>query len=426
MVLPSILLLTQDLNSTMKVSYHPALLVLFSSSVSYGFVNTRCTHPGARDIFRNECAEFMVTAGSDTYRVRLPNTASHGIATIGSMYDDKHRRADPANADPSPTDFQKRTTTLEVMTTTPAHLDVPSEQLLPPTPSQSQNLTSHTDTNQYGRPTPPLPPYQLPTDWPFDPEDLTLTTLKSHVSDRTMVFTSTYTTPDSTKPITSSSSIAAFTQQYPANDNIGPGINNVPIKHIKGQGQGGQKVTYPNKKGSGLCKKAKKCITIDKVGPIRTCLEDLQSKIHLLAKHKSDITFAPLQPIACSPAQDSKYCAFVELVPWQPLKASNERAFHQMNIQPYTNMTYNAVPIGAIKEGVDWIKQGKAKLCGASLLPVPLPVDMYHPQEKGKVYTLRVDINTELPDMDTSVVAAYKSIEDEGDGLYWDSDSDDL
>lgn len=420
LVLLSTLLLTQDSNSTMKVSSHPALLVLFSSSVSYGFVNTRCAHPGARDVFRNECAEFMVTAGWDTYGVRLPNTASHGIATIGSMYDDKRRRADSASADPSQTDFQKRTTMLETVTSTLAHLDVPSEQLLPPTPSQSQNSTTH---GYHGNPTPPKSkqPHQWPTNWSYS-----LTTPESHVPVRTMFFTSTYTTPDSSMPITSSSSIAAFTQQYPANDNIGPGINNVPMKQIKGLGQNGQKITYPNKKGSGLCKKARKCITIDKVGPIRTCLEDLQDKIHLLAKHKSNLTFAPLQPIACSPAQDSKYCAYVELVPWQPLKASNEREFQKMNIQPYTNMTYNAVPIGAIKEGVDWIKQGKAKLCGASLLPVPLPVNMDHPQEKGKVYTLRVDINTELPDMNTSVVAAYKSIEDEGNGLYWDSDSDDL
>ncbi|KAF1349924.1 hypothetical protein BDV97DRAFT_178817 [Delphinella strobiligena] len=384
----------------MKVSSQAALLVLFSGSVSYGFVNTRCVHPGVRDVLRNECAEFMVTAGSDTYGVRLPNTASQGIATIGNMYDDKRRQADPASADPSQTDFQKRTTMPGVVTVTStlAHLDVPSEQSLPPTPSQPQNPTIHTQnpTVHKHNPTPPK---------------------SSHPSVRTMLFSLNYTSHDPTAPITStgsmlhsstsSSSSAAYTQQYPANDNIGPGINNVPIKHIKGEGQGGKKITYPNKKGSGLCKKARKCITIDKVGPIRTCLEDIQAKIHLLAQHNSTLTFAPLQPIACSPAHDSKYCAYVQLVPWQPLKESNERKFQKMNIQPYRGMNYSAVPIGAIKEGVDWIKQGKAKLCGESLLPVPLPVQLDHPEERGKVYTLKIDVNTELPDMDPSLIDAY-------------------
>lgn len=191
---------------------------------------------------------------------------------------------------------------------------------------------------------------------------------------------------------------------------VGPGINNVPIKSISGEGEGGKKITYPNMQGSALCKKAKHCVAIDNKGPVVSCLEDLKNKIHYLAAYKSDLVFEPMQPIACSPALNSKYCAFIELVPWQPKNGKNTELFNQMNTVPYRLMEYNQVNIGAIAEGIDWMKKTtKAKLCGSSLLPVPEPGSelMGRHEEKGKVYVLRVDVNPGLPPMDDDIIEAY-------------------
>lgn len=70
-----------------------------------------------------------------------------------------------------------------------------------------------------------------------------------------------------------------------------------------------------------------------------------------------------------------------------------------MDTEPYVGMKYNEVPIVAIKEGIDWIKQNGAKMCGQSLLPLPLSSMMdKHPQLKGHVYVLKADVNYTLND----------------------------
>lgn len=322
------------------------VLPLTLCSTSHGLINKKCVHPGVRDVIRNECAEFMLTAGTDTYGVRLPVTASQGGAFIGTMYDDKIRRG-AANTTSTSTSVVIVTETAEA----------------------AEEETVHIYTTMSNMP------------W--------MMTSSPRLSIK-----------PSAKP-TSAPGKASIT--YNVNDQIGPGINNVPLKSIKGVGQDGKKVKYPNMKGSSLCKKAKNCLVIDKLGT-RSCLEEVQNRIHELAAKHPEMTFKALERIACGPSQDSTYCAYIEIVPWQPKNSQQENMFNKMNMEPYRDMQYNEVPMGAIREGIDWLRQGKAKLCGETLLPVPGPKRGGKKME-GQVYVLKVDINTTLPAMDAKLAA---------------------
>ena len=329
----------------MRPSYSHALLVLSSSFTSHAWVNTKCAHPGLRDLIRNECAEFVVTAGLDTYGVRLPVTAYQGPAMIGTKYDDRRRR---------------RATLVDAVVTTSL---APTEAL----PSYStavvddDDATPEPDEDGVANVDPSVTQREatgdsIPTDPSlFGPPKATITTFPgipgssailhgeynpSSTTEAPTMIASSVTVATTTDSIPVSSALTSFVN---VNDQMGPGINNVPLKAIKGLGQDGNKVTYPNKHGSPLCKKAKKCIAISKNTPIRSCMDALQEQIHDLAIHHPEMAFEPLKPIACAPSLDSKYCAFIELVPWQPINDKNERLFGQMDTEPYKYMVYNPV-----------------------------------------------------------------------------------
>lgn len=446
----------------MRTCFRHALLALSSVSASYAKINTKCVHPGVRDVLRNECAEFIMTAGSDTYGVRLPITASQGAATIGTLYDDKRRRA--------MTESMSMTMDITV-SLPPTATATPTVTMAVPAISIPDEDSDDEDENEDVEDTTLVLPVTttispLPTSIPFGPSttvsdlstlvtssfivfkpgpDGSLVPVTTQSSLTTIVGTSwvslkqessaalhasdtpaassipslTYYDPSTTMGPSSSlpdvigaEPTCTSSIVYPINDQIGPGTNNVPLKAIKGLGQDGKAVTYPNKHGSSLCKKAKGCISIDKVGPVTPCIADLQNKIHQLAMNRSDLTFAPMEPITCSPALSSKYCAWVELVPWAPKDEKNKWLLNEMNTKPYNHMSYNEVPIGAVSEGIDWIRDGKAKLCGETLLPVPQPgtANMAKSCEKGKVYVLKVDVNPGLPDMRDDIIDAHESL----------------
>lgn len=123
------------------------------------------------------------------------------------------------------------------------------------------------------------------------------------------VFQTLYTTMSPT----SVSSSSAASQARPetssitlaVNDQNGPGINNMPMKAIKGQGKDGKKVTYPNKTGFKDC--SKKCSYTGKYGPV-SCLDGLMEKIHEMVSQGPYETYKPLQRIACAP-DESRFCA---------------------------------------------------------------------------------------------------------------------
>ncbi|GAB7349419.1 hypothetical protein MBLNU459_g8534t1 [Dothideomycetes sp. NU459] len=195
----------------------------------------------------------------------------------------------------------------------------------------------------------------------------------------------------SSSVITSSSMIT-----FPVNDRNGPGINNIPIKPIRGQGKDGTRITFPNKTGYRDC--SKKCSYAGAYG-IESCLSGLQEKIHAIARDDPQGSYAPLERIACAP-HESNFCAFVEFVPWTPLNERERLELAKMDTQPYDKMEDNRIPIGAIKEGMDWIKQNGAKMCGQSLLPVPANVRGHEKVRRGYVYILKADVNYTLPSLD--------------------------
>lgn len=186
-------------------------------------------------------------------------------------------------------------------------------------------------------------------------------------------------TPSQSLP-TSSSSLPSPTQcKVPAHGTKGPSI--------KGKGGSGYKknMSFPNKHGSDECKSIKHCTTSNTKKP---CIQDIREKVYQMACNHPEKTFEPMKPIVCSPSDDGDYCAYVQYVPFRPKSA---KLFDHKYTNPYQNMTYNQVPIGAIKEGVDWIINGKAKLCGQALLPVPttFPGD----GSVDQAYLLRLDVD---------------------------------
>lgn len=187
----------------------------------------------------------------------------------------------------------------------------------------------------------------------------------------------------------------------PQTDKDGPGINNIPLKPIKGQGKDGKKITYPNKTGSKDC--SKKCSYPTKFESAVSCLTGLQEKIHKIASKNPGKTYRPLERIACAP-NESMFCAFVEAVPWTPSGQKDRDMMAEMDTQPYRDMEYNYVPIGAIVEGIDWIEQNGAKMCGQSLLPVQVSSEMIedYPEMRGHVYILKADVNSTLAPLNST------------------------
>lgn len=187
----------------------------------------------------------------------------------------------------------------------------------------------------------------------------------------------------------------------PQTDKDGPGINNIPLKAIKGQGKDGKKITYPNKTGSKDC--SKKCSYPTKFESAVSCLTGLQEKIHKIASKNPGKTYQPLERIACAP-NESMFCAFVEAVPWTPSGQKDRDMMAKMDTQPYRDMGYNHVPIGAIVEGIDWIEQNGAKMCGQALLPVQVSSEMIedYPEMRGHVYILKADVNSTLAPLNST------------------------
>lgn len=177
-------------------------------------------------------------------------------------------------------------------------------------------------------------------------------------------------------------------------DKTGPGIYNLPMKKIKGYGgdKGNTKMTFPNKHGSPQCKEAKHCVALNRES-VQPCIEQVQMKIRELACSEPNRTFAPLEPIVCGPSGDSTYCAVVQYIPFVTKNAKANQMFQRMYTEPYLNMTVNQVPIGAIKEGVDWIVENGAKLCGQALLPVP-QFSTKAGGKPGHVYAVVLDVDS--------------------------------
>lgn len=431
-------------------------------TLGHASLNDMCIHRHLREAIHDKCGEFALTIGPNVYGVELPKSASQGSAIIGTMYDDRRRWPISAATYTTGLSSPVEHMSPDVARTSTMTGAGPDNVIMASSTSDSLvTTTEETDDDTDGEMTDddnPKGPYFIgqpqttimsksimvfssftlnaphessssgsfydatPTDSYLigDPTSTVMSkstfTMSGFVVHAPHDETASTTSPPLhlTSPATLRTSISSEERpsgtiaSYPArtssilnnvNDQVGPGINNIPIESIKGEGQDGKKATYPNKHGSALCKKAKGCISITKTGPNKHCIDDLQERIHCLAIQYPDLVFNPLEPIACSPSVDSIYCAFIELVPWQPHDVKNERLFEQMDTEPYKSMLYNEVPIKAIAEGIDWIIQGKAKLCGAALVPVPKAEHLNGPEGKGKVYVLKVDINPDLPEM---------------------------
>ncbi|KAK8196100.1 hypothetical protein M8818_007253 [Zalaria obscura] len=175
-----------------------------------------------------------------------------------------------------------------------------------------------------------------------------------------------------------------------APDNPGPGLHNIPLKKVKGTTTDGKAVTYPNKLGHPDCKKAKHCIAIDeRVNGTMGCLQYLAEGIRHKAETDPEATYSALDPVVCGPSDESGYCAYVQYVPFVPNSGKYTDEFQKMDTFQYRAMTYNKVPIGAIYQGIQWLMDSGAKLCGNALLPVPHDFGVMD----GSVYILTVDVD---------------------------------
>ena len=215
------------------------------------------------------------------------------------------------------------------------------------------------------------------------------------VSSKNVVTQVAVLTPN-TLTVPSASPLSSICSLAFAGGKPGRGVNNLPIKKIKGTlGNAKDKKysTYPNKHGQPECKPLGKAGCNVPGIPMMSCLQDLRRQIYAKACKHPNMTYSPMQSIACSPNVVSSYCAYVQYVQWLPKGAKEQKKFDDLNTAPYKGMKYNQVPIGAIVEGIDWIIEKGAKLCGESLLPVPNQMAGGMP---GHVYILKVDIDHEI------------------------------